>query len=306
MRIGLSPPIPGSGSVDDVVASARQAADDGFSTYWMAQVFGLDALTALTVVGREVSGIELGTAVVPTYPRHPWVMAQQAATAQAATGNRLALGIGLSHKIVIEGMWGLSFAKPVAHLREYLEVLVPLSKGETVDYEGATVTARGTLEVPGAAPFPILVAALGTQMLEVTGRLADGTITWCVGPKTLAGHTIPTISAAAAHADRAIPRVVAMFPVGVTADPDGTRERLRRGLSIYGTLPSYRAMLDREGAGGAADLAILGGEQEVADQIAHLKQIGVTDLGAVPVSTRNVEEATQTRELLRRLQAELG
>jgi len=306
MRIGLSPPIPGSGSVDDVVASARQAADDGFSTYWMAQVFGLDALTALTVVGREVSGIELGTAVVPTYPRHPWVMAQQAATAQAATGNRLALGIGLSHKVVIEGMWGMSFAKPVLHLREYLEVLVPLSRGEAVAYEGTTVTARGTLEIPGAAPFPILVAALGTQMLEVTGRLADGTITWCVGPKTLAGHTIPVISGAAADAGRAVPRVVAMFPVGVTADRDGTRERLGRGLSVYGTLPSYRAMLDREGADGAADLAILGGEQEVADQIAHLRDIGVTDLGAVPVSTRNAEEATQTRELLRRLQAELG
>ena len=196
MRIGLSPQIPGSGSVDDVVAAARQTADDGFATYWMAQVFGLDALTALTVAGREVTGIELGTAVVPTYPRHPWVMAQQALTAQAAIGNRLALGIGLSHKIVIEGMWGMSFAKPVLHLREYLEVLVPLSKGQAVEVEGDTVTARGTIDVPGAAPFPVLVAALGPQMLELTGRLADGTITWCVGPKTLADFTIPTISAA--------------------------------------------------------------------------------------------------------------
>src|SRR5689334_20210114 len=123
MRIGLSPPIPGSGTLDDVVASARKVADDGFATYWMAQVFGLDALTALTVVGREVSGIELGTAVIPTYPRHPWVMAQQALTTQAAVGNRLALGLGLSHQVVIEGMWGMSYAKPILHLREYLEVL---------------------------------------------------------------------------------------------------------------------------------------------------------------------------------------
>jgi F420-dependent oxidoreductase-like protein len=305
MRIGLSPPLPGSGTVDDVVASARQAADDGFASYWMAQVFGLDALTALTIVGREVSAIELGTAVIPTYPRHPWVMAQQALTTQAAIGNRLALGLGLSHKIVIEGMWGLSFAKPVLHLREYLEVLVPLSKGESVDIEGTTVTARGRLDVPGAAPFPVLVAALGPQMLEVTGRLADGTITWCVGPKPLAGFTIPTISAAAEKAGRAVPRVVAMFPVGVTTDPDGTQERLARGLSIYGTLPSYRAMLDREGADGAADLAILGREQEVGERIAALKDIGVTDLGAVPV-TGTPDEAAQTRELLRRLQAQLA
>jgi 5,10-methylenetetrahydromethanopterin reductase len=305
MRIGLSPPIPGSGSVDDVVASARQAADDGFSTYWMAQVFGLDALTALTVVGREVSGIELGTAVVPTYPRHPWVMAQQALTTQAAIGNRLALGIGLSHKVVIEGMWGISFDKPVRHLREYLEVLVPLSKGETIEMQGTTVTARGTLAVPGAAPFPVLVAALGPQLLELAGRLADGTITWCVGPKTLADFTVPTISAAAADAGRAVPRVVAMFPVGVTTDPAGAQERLGRGLSVYGQLPSYRAMLDREGAEGAADLAIVGSEQEVADRIAHLKELGVTDLGAVPVSG-NSDEASQTRELLRRLGAELA
>jgi alkanesulfonate monooxygenase SsuD/methylene tetrahydromethanopterin reductase-like flavin-dependent oxidoreductase (luciferase family) len=151
----------------------------------------------------------------------------------------------------------------------------------------------------------VLVAALGSQMLEVTGRMADGTITWCVGPKTLADHTIPTISAAAANAGRAVPRVVALFPVAVTADPAGVQARLGRGLSIYGQLPSYRATLDREGADGAADLAILGSEQEVADRIAHLKEIGVTDLGAVPVGG-SADEGTQTRELLRRLQAELA
>jgi 5,10-methylenetetrahydromethanopterin reductase len=305
MRIGLSPLIPGSGTVDDVVASARQVADDGFATYWMAQVFGLDALTALTVVGREVSGIELGTAVIPTYPRHPWVMAQQALTTQAVIGNRLALGIGLSHQLVIEGMWGISFAKPILHLREYLEVLVPLSKGEAVSIEGATVTARGSLDVPDAAPFPVLVAALGPQMLALTGQLADGTITWCVGPKTLAGFTIPTISSAAERAGRAVPRVVAMFPVGVTTDPAGAQEKLARGLTIYGTLPSYRAMLDREGADGAAELAILGSEQEVTDRVAHLKAIGVTDLAAVPVRG-TPDEAAQTTDLLRRLAAELA
>jgi F420-dependent oxidoreductase-like protein len=260
---------------------------------------------ALTVVGREVGRIELGTAVIPTYPRHPWVMAQQALTTQAVIGNRLALGIGLSHQLVIEGMWGMSFAKPILHLREYLEVLVPLSKGEAVSLQGATVTARGSVDVPGAAPFPVLVAALGPQMLTLTGQLADGTITWCVGPKTLAGFTIPTISAAAERAGRAVPRVVAMFPVGVTTDPAGAEEKLARGLTVYGTLPSYRAMLDREGATGAADLAILGSEQEVTDRIAHLEAIGVTDLAAVPVRG-TPDEAAQTTDLLRRLVVELA
>jgi 5,10-methylenetetrahydromethanopterin reductase len=305
MRIGLSPPTPGSGSVNDVVTAVRQAADDGFATYWMAQTFGLDALTALTIAGREVSGIELGTAVVPTYPRHPYVMAQQALTTQSAIANRLALGIGLSHQVVIEGMWGISFAKPILHLREYLEVLVPLSKGEAVDFQGSTVTARARLDVPGASPFPVLVAALGTQMLELTGRLADGTITWCVGPKTLAAHTIPTLSGAAERAGRAVPRVVAMFPVGVTADPTAAHDRLARGLTVYGQLPSYRAMLDREGAEGAADLAILGGEDEVSERIAQLKDIGVTDLGAVPVGG-NPDDVERTRAVLRKLQTEVS
>src|SRR5262249_41108834 len=181
--------------------------------------------TVLSIVGREVPGIELGTAVVPTYPRHPWVLAQQALTVQAATDGRLALGIGLSHQIVVEGMWGISFAKPVRHLREYLDILLPLSRGEAVSYNGTTVSAHGALTVPRATPFPILVAALGPQMLELAGRMTDGTITWCVGTKTLESYTVPTLTAAAERARRAVPRVVAALPVAVTADRDRAHER---------------------------------------------------------------------------------
>ena len=297
MRIGLTATSIQTGSIDDVIADARGAADEGFSSFWMAQVFSLDALAALAVIGREVPRIELGTAVVPTYPRHPFVMAQQARTVQAATGGRLALGVGLSHQLVIEGMWGISFAKPILHLREYLEVLVPLSKGETVNVEGKTVTTRGGLEVRDAPPFPILVAALGSQMLELAGRLADGTITWCVGPKTLTNHTIPTLSAAAERAGRAVPRVVAMFPVAVTADAARAHDRVVRVFEMYGQLPSYRAMLDREGVSNAGDLAILGREAEVTDRIGALRDAGVTDLVAVPASG-NADERAQTRALL--------
>jgi len=305
MRIGLSSSSAASGSIDDVVAEARRAAEAGFPSFWLAQIFGIDALTAITVVGREVPGIELGTAVIPTYPRHPWVMAQQALSTQAAIGGRLALGIGLSHQVVIEGMWGMSFAKPVLHLREYLEVLVPLSKGEVVNVEGRTVTARGALTVPDAMPFPILVAALGTQMLEVTGRLADGTITWCVGPKTLANHTIPTLSNAAERAGRAMPRVVAMLPIGVTDDPSTAHDRVAKVFQIYGQLPSYRAMLDREGAATPADIAILGNEDEISERVIALKNIGVTDFGPVPIGG-SPDEVERTSVLLQKLRAEVG
>ncbi|MDQ1424709.1 MAG: hypothetical protein QOD72_2207, partial [Acidimicrobiaceae bacterium] len=112
----------GRTTIDDVVVAARAAEEDGFSTYAMSQIFGLDTMGVLAVVGREVPRIGLATGVVPTYGRHPLTMAQQALTVQAASEGRFTLGIGLSHQIVIEGMFGLSFDKPLRHMREYLDV----------------------------------------------------------------------------------------------------------------------------------------------------------------------------------------
>ena len=125
----------------------------------MAQIFGLDALTALAVVGREVPRIELGTAVVPTYPRHPMMLAQQALTTQLITGGRLALGIGTSHQIVVESMWGMSFDKPVRHVREYLSVLMPMLEGKPVSFDGETYKVHAAASVPGSSPTASAKAA---------------------------------------------------------------------------------------------------------------------------------------------------
>lgn len=302
MRIGIFSGAANEGTITDVVNEARSAADDGFASFWAPQIFGLDAMTALSIVGTQVPRIELGTAVVPTYPRHPWVMAQQALTTNAATGGRFSLGIGLSHQIVIEGMWGYSWSKPVRHLREYLEVLIPLTKGEPVYHRGEVFTANGALTVNGGGSPSVMVAALGTQMLEVTGRLADGTITWCVGPETLAGHIAPTIAAAADRAGRPAPRVVAALPVCVTRDIAGAQARAAETFAIYGQLPSYRAMMDREGVDGPAGLVIAGSADEVTNRIHALGEIGVTDYVAVEYSTDPAERA-DTRAALRSLLA---
>jgi F420-dependent oxidoreductase-like protein len=300
MRIGIfGGEVAGTGGIDDVVAAAKEAADQGFPSYWLPQIFGLDALTTIAVIGREVPGIELGTAVVPTYPRHPMMLAAQALTAQAATGGRLVLGIGLSHQIVIEGMFGMSFDKPVRHMREYLEILMPLVRGESVSYKGETLTFNGGVGVQGATPFPVLIAALGPKMLGLAGTLADGTITWMTGAATLESHTIPTISKAAAQAGRPAPRVGVGLPVCVTDDPDGARERAGKVFAIYDTLPSYKAMLDREGAGGPGDVAIVGDEATVRGELERLADIGVTDLAAVEFGSRDTHP--RTRELIRSL-----
>ena len=299
MRIGIFGGDAANGPIERLLDDARNAADAGFATYWLPQIFGVDALTALAVIGREVPRVELGTAVVPTYPRHPVMLAQQALTTQAISGGRLALGIGLSHQIVIEGIYGHSFHKPVRHMREYLAILVPLVQTGAVSFSGETLTGHAGVDIKGASPFPVLLAALGSKMLELAGKVADGTITWMTGPATLESHVIPTMNTAAAAAGRPTPRTCVGLPVCVTDDTDAARERAAKTFEIYGTLPSYRAMRDREGAEGPADVAVVGDEAVVRGAFDELAAIGATDLVASIFGSS--EERTRTRELLRSL-----
>ena len=292
MRIGIYRGDASSGPVDKLIGAARDAADAGYTSFWLPQVMGMDAMTALAVVGHEVPTIELGIAVVPTFPRHPIVMAQQALTTQAIIGGRLTLGIGLSHQPIIEGSYGYSFDKPVRHMREYLDALLPLVRDNSVSFAGETVTARIGLDVRGATPVRVVLAALGPKMLELAGGRADGTVTWMTGPATLADHVIPTITAAARAAGRPAPMIGAGFPVCVTDDVDAARVNAAQTFAIYGTLPSYRAMLDREGAEGPGDVAIVGDEDAVAAQVAALGDLGVTDLVASIFGSKDERDRT--------------
>ena len=277
MRIGM---MVGPRDIDGLVVRARELEEQGFDSLWMPNIFGLDAIGALTVTGRETERIELGTAVVPTYPRHPVAMAQQALTAQAASRGRFTLGIGLSHRFVIEDMFGLSFERPARHMRDYLGVLTPLLRGEEAKHGGETYRVHATLDVPGASPVPLLLAAMGDRMLALAGAQADGTSLWMTGPATIADHIAPKLRASAERAGRDAPRIVAAFPIALTSDPDGARERVAASLAGYGSLPSYRAMLDREGAGGPGDLAILGDERALDAALDRLREAGVSDFSA--------------------------
>jgi len=276
MRIGVM--LDGSEPLQSVVSQFSRAERSGFASAWLPNIFANDALTVLALAGAHTSCIELGTAVVPTFPRHPTALAQQALTVQAATNGRLALGIGLSHKPVIEQMMGLDFARPVRHMREYLAALTALLSGQPAHFDGDVYRIHLQLAVPGASPPSLLVAALGPQMLQVAGHLAAGTITWMGGPTYLAQDVVPAIQAAAQEAGRPTPRIVAGFPVAVTNQIEAAKAAARRIFAIYATLPSYRAILDREGAADAADVALIGDEQAIAAQVAHLAAVGVTDL----------------------------
>jgi len=304
MRIGTSVAEPtGPDALSELRDQLQRAADEGFTSAWMSNIFGLDALTALAVAGSHVPGIELGTAVVPTYPRHPAVLAQQALTASLAVGGRLTLGIGLSHKIVIDDMYGYSFDRPARHMREYLSILLPLLDGQPASFHGETMRAAIGLSVPQPGPrperVPVLLAALGPQMLRIAGERTDGTVLWMTGPATVRDYVVPSITQAAAAAGRPGPRVVCLLPVCVTDDVPGARARAQEVLAIYGQLPSYRAMLDREGAEGPGDVAIAGDEDTVTAQITALAEAGVTDFIGVEYSRGDDQE--RTRALLKSL-----
>ena len=302
MRIGVGLQDPsGPAPMTALREQLQRAAGQGFASAWMSNIFGVDALTALAVAGSQVPGIEVGTAVVPTYPRHPAALAQQARTVAAAVDGRLVLGIGTSHRIVIEDMFGYDFGKPILHMREYLDVLLPLLDGQPVAVSGTTVRANIGLTTPSPGRVPVLLAALGPQMLRLAGERTDGTVLWMTGPATVRDHIVPTITAAARDAGRPSPRVVCSLPVCVTDDPDGARERATQVFAIYGDLPSYRAMLDREGAAGPAEVAVVGDEDTVAAQVGALAEAGVTDFVAVEYT--GGPDGARTRAFLRTLLA---
>lgn len=306
MRIGTSVAEPtGPDALVQLADQLRAAADDGFASAWMSNIFGLEALISLAVAGSQVPGIELGTAVIPTYPRHPAVLAQQALTTDLALGGRLALGIGLSHQIVIQDMYGYSFERPARHMREYLAVLAPLLAGEPVSFDGETLQAKIGLSVPRSGhKVPLLIAALAPQMLRLAGSQADGTVLWMTGPATVRDYIVPSITRAAADAGRPAPRVVCVLPVCVSDEAEQARVNAGKAFAIYGQLPSYRAMLDREGAAGPGDVAIVGDEDAVAAQIRTLGDAGVTDFVAGEYARG--ADGPRTRALLRRLISELG
>jgi 5,10-methylenetetrahydromethanopterin reductase len=300
MRIGingsslLTRPDVGTITTDIVTAEA-----EGLASYWLAQTGMADALGVLAAAGPATNVVELGTAVVPTWLQHPMALAASALTAQANTQGRLVLGIGLSHQPAVEQRWHMTWEKPIRHMLDYLDVLVPALHGEAVQHQGEvwSLTVDGPMARPTDEPPKVMLAALGDQMLRIAGARTDGTILWCVGPRTIETHIAPRIQEAAADAGRPMPSIVCSIPCWVTDDADSARRFIGEVLAGYAELPSYRAMLDIEGIHGLEDLSFVGSEQEVRDGIGRVAESGATDFTAV-VMGANPDETAATRAVL--------
>ncbi|MGH2760189.1 MAG: TIGR03564 family F420-dependent LLM class oxidoreductase [Actinomycetota bacterium] len=285
------------GTIDGVVDRIKDAEARGFASVWMTNAFSFDAITALSAAGRETSRVELGTAVVPTYPRHPVVMAQQALTAQSASDGRFTLGIGLSHETMVTNALGLPFERPAQHMREYLQVMMPLLSKETASVNGEFYRVQARVGVGDVAPVPVVLAALGPRMLKIAGTMTAGTITSWVGPRTLESHIAPKIAEAATAAGRPGPRIIIGLPISLTSDPDAARQRFGPQVAGYGMLPSYRAMFDHEGVEDPAEIAMFGDEAALGKALSVLEEAGATDFAAQVVATEP-GSATRTLEFL--------
>ncbi len=291
--------------LDEIVAQGVQAEADGFDSFWLPHISarGSDALTALALVGAQTERIAVGTGVVPTYPRHPTMLAQQAITTQIAADGRLTLGIGPSHKPGIEGAFGLSYDHPAKHVEEYLAVLRPLIDDGKVDFDGDFYNVHAELAVPDGMPVSVMISALAPRMLRLAGAVADGTITWMAGVRAIDSHVVPRINTAAADAGKQNPRVCVGLPVAVTDDESAGRAQAAQLFERYGALVNYRRILDVGDVEGPSEVAVIGNEAEVERQLRAFADAGATEFIAsvFPVGDDAKASITRTHTLLKSL-----
>jgi F420-dependent oxidoreductase-like protein len=273
--------------VDDVIAQAKAAYAVGVRQVWLAQRVDYDAIALAGLIGAAVPGLGVGTSVVPINPRHPLILASAAQTAQAASHGNFSLGLGLGAPSVESAAFGISVEKPVRRLREYLTVLRSILHDGSANFNGSEVTANPEwpVDVPGGAPLPVYVAAMGPQALKVTGELADGTLPYLAGPRTISEFILPTISKAATDAGRPQPRIFAMVPVVIDDDAEAARAHAAAELAFYATIPSYQAVIAREGVDSVADLAAVGTAEVVSRKLQAYLDAGATDV--VPTALRH-------------------
>ena len=279
--------------VDDVVSQARRAYDVGVKQVWLAQQFDHDAISLAGLVGAAVPGLGVGTSVVPINPRHPLIVASLAQTAQAAAHGNFSLGLGLGAHEPERLAFGTAWPNPVGRLREHLQVLRSIFDTGSVNFHGDDFNASPAwpVKVAGGTPLPVYVAAMGPKALRVTGELADGTLPYLAGPRTIAEFIEPTIAKAAADAGRPKPAIIAAVPALVSDDQDAARAFAAEQLSFYESVPSYQKVLAREGVASAGDLAAVGSAESIARQLRSYLDAGATDVVISPVDRADATAA---------------
>ena len=300
-------------SYEQAVARVRLAEDLGYEAAYVTHINGRESLTVLTAYAGVTDRIRLGTGVVPIYTRTPATMAQTAATVDEISGGRLNLGLGVSHRPVVEGWHGQSIDKPVTEMREYVAIVRAILAGEEPP-RGAKWQTGFRLGMDPRPDLPVLVAGLSPKMLELAGEIADGVVLWLCNPRYVEDVVVPAVRAGRERAGRTMDGfdVVAAVPSACVDDPAAAFAAMRRDLLPYFGLPFYRAMIERsgfgddiaayDGAGGDADamqaaisegflraLTAVGDGTAVREGIERYRAAGVTSPCVGPIARTDYE-----------------
>jgi probable F420-dependent oxidoreductase len=242
-------------SLDEAVERVRLAEALGYESVYVTHIAGRESLTVLTAYALATTRIRVGTGVVPIYTRTPATMAQTAATIDELSGGRLTLGLGVSHRVVVESWHGQSIDRPVKEMREYASIVRAILRGEEPPAGEKWSTSFRLMGLDARPQLPLYIAALSPAMLRLAGELGDGVLLWLCSPQYIQDVVVPEVTAGRERAGKTLAGfdIVPAVPAALTEDRAGAYATMRRDLLPYFGLPFYRAMIERSGFG--ADIA---------------------------------------------------
>lgn len=305
-RIGIHAGAPNAKASLDLMRRAEAA---GVQATWLTTGgTGLDALTLFSAAAVQTDDILFGTSIVPTYPRHPIVVAQQAQVIDQLAPGRLRIGVGPSHRPPMRAMFGFNLRAPLTNLREYLQILRALLQEGSVDFDGQEYTAHAT--IPRPLNVAVMASALQEGSYELCGELADGAISWVSPAVYLRDRALPAMRRGSDQAGRETPPLIAHAPVCISTDADATRLAVQQQLSNYPRLPFYQQMWAAAGhpeaaeetwSDGMIDATVLTGDADtVCEKMVAMLDMGIDELLVTPVTAGDdpADDMEQTIRLL--------
>jgi F420-dependent oxidoreductase-like protein len=290
--------VPAVKTLDESIARAKAAERLGYESVWLSQLpDARDASLVIAEYAAATERIKFGTGVLPIYTRHPTAMVQMAATLDEMSGGRFILGLGVSHKVTVESMWGLHLDHPVEAMREYLTIVQTSLAEGSGGFEGNYFSAQWSYSAPRPRNLPVMIAALSSRMLDLAGEMTDGAVLWMCAPNYIRDHVVPIVKAARERVGKSLDgfEIVAHVPVCLTSDRAAALDVFRPVVSRYANLPYYRKVLDAAGykeqldagnitEGMLDDFAGIGDERQVRGAIQRYREAGLTLPAAGPFS----------------------
>jgi F420-dependent oxidoreductase-like protein len=277
-------------TLDESVARAKEVERLGYESVWVTQLpDARDAALVLAAYAAATQWVRLGTGVLPIYPRHPTAMAQMAATLDEMSAGRFILGIGVSHKVTVESMWGLKLEHPVEAMREYLEIVRASLRDGSASADGKQFTTHWSYSAPRRSELPIMISALSPRMLELAGEMSDGVVLWMCSPRYIRDVVIPHLRVGRKKAGKLMEgfEIVAAVQACLTTDRASALQVFRQTVERYSNLPYYRKMMDASGfaadleAGNITDamldeLGAIGDQSQVREGLQRFREAGAT------------------------------